>query len=78
MSFLSGGGGPNRSSRTGPNTLKKTQELALPFLGTHGEAKIKLHAFGVRNESEFTYSTNVHQAAAVQKENLSLLVRLTY
>lgn len=80
MSFLSGVGGllSNRSSLTGSNTLKKTHKLALPFLGTHGEAKIKLHAFGVRNESEFTYSTNVHQATAVQKENPSLVVRLTY
>lgn len=35
----------------GPRTLQKTHWLVLPFLGTHREAKIKLHAFEIMNES---------------------------
>ena len=44
-------GGLKRSALVDLGTLKKTQGLALPFLGTHREVEIKLYAFGGTNES---------------------------
>ena len=44
-------GGLKRSPLVGPGTLKKTQGLALPFLGTHREVEIKHYASGGTNES---------------------------
>lgn len=54
------GGGLRQKLPVGPGTLQRTRGLALVILGTHREAKIKLHAFEVMNESEFTYSMNMH------------------